>query len=912
MSNQDEEAMAGSNEERRRLALNYLRHRMREAHMRGDGSTVNHLCAVALEHLRKWQREENCALSLEDCWWAVAMSCYWLVDEYMLRYCEECLSKVPAEDEGAQELARILNAVVNLIKEPLSEAPSIQDDLWKAEFHWLTDENQTEGMTLLVFAIELLWRHRLSNMDSSWRDLAANWQAKVSGSVRLAALAEALQNVVGRLAVQEKVLWPGLSGKDPDDWSDEHDRPEVGIYSAWKAWVARDWDTFDRLLKELVPSTSMESVHAVPLWRLHDMARGVKSHPLYRAYWEARGDPQVLGLTRMRERVLAGGYIAFQDIRDRALKNYLAAVWREGSSENRATERFHCVRLAILNQIAALRIWDLASWLHTAKLISEVFLEIASQDDRSGYSAREAIWWTVLSLHLRENDPFLKRAISLLERTDIVFTRTLVQGLILSRPIEYGHAMYVLSELSDAIPEDLLPEVAKWWVKCVQFRNHYIHPLQNKQAFFWGEILLYMTDAASLCKFLHPGMILISQSPGVWDEDKPGMIRAYLIKAPLNQANEIGLSMRHSSRKANRETIAIMRSIFASAARVRHELTEQVAGETSPIQEFSNREHPESRSRGDNEARGLEELKTECRKRIETSTDAVFQRPGNGPFPIMADIYPNGITAVSWEQSDADLVQRLVQAVDHSRATHDEKAQFLLTLAHLIRVGDPHWATSIFSSFCGWLRSAASVSTEVDETSSGPLQILQFHRRGNLTIMSSLADLAREMSRRIPEQVAGPVDAWIEQCVCSAEIRALPSVIHLAITIALSRQESFGYCLVLYVHTMLTKLSCAHGDEDTASALIEVLNEFAFILGLNAGNERVFGAASEGPRALFLQGLGPCLGPVSGSDSPDVRQAVAYTIREWQRSSTIPEEVSGILEALRNDRRMRVRRAASN
>ncbi len=75
MSTKDGAALAGLNEERRRLALNYLRHRIKEAHIRGDGSTVNHLCAVALEHLRKWQSEENCPLSIGDYWWAVAMAC---------------------------------------------------------------------------------------------------------------------------------------------------------------------------------------------------------------------------------------------------------------------------------------------------------------------------------------------------------------------------------------------------------------------------------------------------------------------------------------------------------------------------------------------------------------------------------------------------------------------------------------------------------------------------------------------------------------------------------------------------------------------------------------------------------------------------------------------------------------------
>lgn len=129
---------------------------------------------------------------------------------------------------------------------------------------------------------------------------------------------------------------------------------------------------------------------------------------------------------------------------------------------------------------------------------------------------------------------------------------------------------------------------------------------------------------------------------------------------------------------------------------------------------------------------------------------------------------------------------------------------------------------------------------------------------------------------------------------------------------ALHGQASLGYCLVLHAHTMLTKLSCTPDDEETTSALIEVLSELAFMLGPDAGNEVVWGAANEGPRALFLRGLGPWLRTVVGSDDPDVREAVAYTIREWQRSGTVPEEVSGILEALVGDRRMRVRWEASN
>lgn len=906
MPDENKATGSSSSESGRRLALGYLRHRIREAHIRGDGSTVNHLCAIALEHIRRWQREENSTLSLEDWWWAVAMSCYWLVDQYMLRYCEECLSKVAAEDEGSQELARILNAVVNLIKEPLYEAPSIQEDLWKAEFHWLTGENQTEGLTLLVFAIELLWIHRLSKMDSSWSQLAANWRAKVSGFARLT---EALQNAVGRLTVQEKIVWPGISGQDSEEWRDQNDRLEARIYRAWKAWIARDWDAFDLLLKDLVPSTSMESVHAVPLWRLHDMARGVKTHPLNRAYWEARGDPQVLGLTRMRERVLAGGYIAFQEIRDRALKNYLAEVWREGSSENRATERFHCVRLAMLNQIAALRIWDLASWLHTAKLVSEIFLELASQHDREGYFAREAIWWTVLALHLRENDPFLKRAISLLERTDLVYTGTLVQGLILSRAIEYGHAMYVLSELSDAIPENLLPAVAEWWVKCVQFSNHYIHPLQDRHAFFWGGILPYLDDAESICRILYPGIVALYQAKTAWDKNNSAMIESYLLKAPLDLACEIIVSTHGACQGASQEVVANIRSILTSVTRHRSELANKLSQQTGPILEFASNKHADAKCDHNTQAEFLAELKAGYRRTIEITTDAVFCRSENGPFPGIAAIYPNGLNEVSWEQSDSDLVQRLIQVVDHPRATDDEKAQSLLTLAHLLKAGSLSFAEIIFRPFCTWLQSTP---TGRDLETRGPLQIFQFHRRGNLIIMSSLADLAREMSRRIPEQVTGPIGAWIEQCGRSAEIRALPSMIRLAITMALHGQASLGYCLLLHAHTMLTKLSCTPGDEETTSALIEVLSELTFMLAPDAGNEGVWGAANEGPRALFLCGLGAWLRTVAGSDDPDVRQAVAYTLREWKRSGTVPEEVSGILEALLGDRRMRVRQAASN
>jgi len=157
----------------------------------------------------------------------------------------------------------------------------------------------------------------------------------------------------------------------------------------------------------------------------------------------------------------------------------------------------------------------------------------------------------------------------------------------------------------------------------------------------------------------------------------------------------------------------------------------------------------------------------------------------------------------------------------------------------------------------------------------------------------------------------GPIVAWIEQRISSAETKTLPSVISLAITIALSGQAPFGNRLALAAHAMLTKLSCALDDEDTASALIEVLSELAFRFGPDAGTEGIVGAANEGPKALFLQGLGLWFRSVAGSDAPDVRQAIGYTIREWQRSATMPEELESVLNALRGDRRMRVRRAAS-
>lgn len=303
----------------RKIALDFLKKRAFKAHRRGEGNQVNLFVSLATEHVHTWQIEKRnegseteASVSLADWWWSIVLGLYWLVDNEVLAQLKETLRSSTASSKEEKDLLQVLRALMDLVWEPLAEREDLADILWNSELSWICEGNSEETEVLLGFLIEMLFRRDIVQMKSRWSDLAVHWVAMIEDRHGASRVQQGLERTRMRLSVQAKVVWPGISGRDPENLDTVLSQDELKLYQTWQALLNMEWRSLDSLLIDLTPSLSVETPHKIAAYRLHNTTR------LLRGF---KGDPQSIGVMRSRL------HIGFGLFRSKALREAVEVSW---------------------------------------------------------------------------------------------------------------------------------------------------------------------------------------------------------------------------------------------------------------------------------------------------------------------------------------------------------------------------------------------------------------------------------------------------------------------------------------------------------------------------------------------------------------------------------------------------------
>lgn len=869
---------------RQRQALAYLRDYARAAHREGDGMLVQHLCTVALRSLIDLANAGTLRLSLRETYWAPVLQLYWLHRDYplmLLRH--EIWPKLSARETPENEVRRCVDALLWMVEQPLTNGEPVRAQLSDLTLDWITGHEEIEAAVLLTFLAELLW-HR--NTDGpSWRTFLTEWQQRAPEHLRTL-----LSQTAERLRAQTVIASPESTSSGPEELSDSF-VPEIQtLHRLWLAALRCDFARVEELRESLVPRLSGES------WAEDRAARIIFDfHRATGAGTAVREDPQELGLTR-RLLLTAGvkGH-AVSEARDANFAEEFAEVLRGGVNAHKPGERFHCFRLAMLKELAALREWDYANWVEALDFGSACFLEAAHADPSLGFLAAQGIDLAVQARGFQGRKDLLTRAALLaLDRAPVEARERLVRRLLRVHPLQRYDALTALAEISDAIPEPLMAEVAEW---CVQFVVHDSEKLAKARGStaaplaMWRHILGRVDGTADLCRHLFPAFLKEAANSRTWFGDAVPTLGRFLQHADESNARAILDVLTQTDAPEDVRDFERWRLVY-NALFARPELRD---------------------------ARYLELLRKTAHKPLRAhylrrfdegaSTDAYPSDPALTiwlrELLLKRDFTTNfdGITIgwlalVRWTEAEIALVDQMIGLIDDPRCSCWLISSSLACLAEIVDVADRAVITRVQPALERWLRQSP---TGQNRNQTSPFSVQRNIEPDQNDVDDAVAQLALAILRAGGEGLLPAVQRFVARLPAVPCASAVPSLAALACDVA-SRSDETERSELLATARALCQVAfaLAETEPDWMTACARTLVNLHSVF---EEHPNLFSAE----QFEFLYALLPTSASLS---DPMARATAAELISWFVDHGKADATMEKALETLRNDPRARVRHRA--
>ena len=497
--------------------LRFLAQEAEEAHLAGDGIRVLHLCRVAFEYVERQSGLKTLGtLAIEDVRWCFALALYWAFGDYECLVIHELLKAIPSRDDARCDHT-VLSYVLGLLDNPFSARPTAE--LLAFPQGWLMSRSaERADIALLTLAVELTWTR--DPFGDSWQNVGRTWIDRTEPG---SPVAQSLRELLQRLQYQTYLTlgkWPNGCGA-----GDMPERPPP-LAEAYRLFSECDWKALDCFIREQVPRTRIEDPSYLPLFHLIHWTR----------FLRGGGDSQLLSLSRYELSVSHQPMQVYESLRRRSFLGHSLKLARAQGGGG-AGDRAAIFRLALLSEVSALRAWDLIAWRVAVGEQAQAALELAGyklENRAELLFAQHGVVNSVRALHTDEKDTRFRRAIQLLDTAKGEDRETVVRELLSMHPVEWGDAYTALKLLSDAVPEAMLPDLARWSAE-LEITNLKLQSQHLSRLAFWGDILGYVMQPSELVAILKPALLHTCQIPMAWSEIYATLV-ASLTKGPIEVA----------------------------------------------------------------------------------------------------------------------------------------------------------------------------------------------------------------------------------------------------------------------------------------------------------------------------------------------------------------------------------------
>lgn len=864
-------------------AFDYLRREAIDAHLAGDGMRVLHLCTVALDRIDHLQPSGAPSLNLGDVRWAFFLGLYWMLDEWLTYDVNGALKHLTTDDLSNWDV-KLIRFFLTTLEIPLN-FESV-DDLKIAPTEWLRQRSrESEDVTALTLAVELSWYE--DARSPAWRELASQW---IERCPKPSLLETELRRIVQRLDLQSRFRLDGCLPDDEEVPTDTN-REQRLLIKAWRLVYEAKFAELDAMVSEIVALIPVESPVYPAFFRVLHFSRMRRNSK----------ESQFVSLSRRNYVESRQPALACQLLRDGRFDSSYADLARQDFPDGIRSRRFACFRMAMLNQLHALRSWDIGGWLLGERQRAQALLELCHR----GYTdlAKDGILALRNGLDVPKPGeyPHFDKAIRVLDTLPEEDRTSVVRDVLASPRIALIAARRVLDELSDAIPDVDLPDVAAWYVRLEldEVHSQGMHTHLEK----WGEILWWAENAADLVDILKPALAVKARNPACWDMLHATLASA-IIKGTAHSAQEILSSLldtpwpRHDFNRSRFSILSyVVRRRTEFAERCLAWMKEYAEERQDQFQLFqlrylsSNDEAPKDDPRFRDWIR--ESVVESCRSRLaETS----------GPQHFGTLAYHAMMQTVTWDKPEPDLVNALTDLVDAEHVLYVNKDAPIRCLAVLASAGPKSQAEDIVRAAIRWLDHGIPGRDMGDR---GPLASIQFTGMGEDQAAAPFAHLLDALAERHCDLIGHRLAKWIMIEGVRRPPRLASRTIRTALHLSIGMMKKDEALSIALLGIAEAAAQIAYSTEPTTA-----IDGFRSLVLNDAPHPQLAAWLSSTAGALCIEMWQQRLVEASRLSNPSAREAAAFAIRRWEKSTiTLPASLRMVREQLTNDCRLRVRAA---
>ena len=875
--------------------LNYLRRHALDAHHSGDGMLVIQHSALALRKCASFgQANFELKIDVNEIRWAFILGMYWTVQDWFLYVVSSSLNFISTDNSNKTDYELIVK-IHDLLNEPhsgveitgIEEVPS---DWWVSR-GGNNSPLQEEDSLALTYLIELVWY--ADPETGPWKKLISNWiQQSEQSPINyiLTSLKKRLDFQTGFYNGQAFHVVEDMDSVPIEDPIQEE------LFQGWISFYNCNWKKLELIVQNLQHKISVEHPSYVSLFYLLHLSRFHLKH----------AEDQFLSLPRLHLARSRQPSQLFQHFRESYADSQFLSIATAGFPKNsHAKERFATMRMAMLISLQGLRTWNLGTWRLGIERRANLYLELGTTPDLD--YAMAGILDSVRSHTITDNKtpPNLANCLRLLDALDLDKRISITKIILIAPPIEWRYAYIVLRNLSDAIPIDMLAELAEWSLKVEETAL-----VQNlgKHTFFdvWNNILLIAPNRVKLIERLAPVLRKLITKAGLWESLHRTLIAA-LSYGPPNLAVELSTLL--VSTECNENHFNLFRfSIAYNALNLRPELNDIIMPFLQSFTETPNKiyqrqilkQYQQSLTgkESKNDPAFKKTLKTQIFNRLKVRENLT------GPkIPIGKSNFFELANLISWTRSETDLVDALVNSIESESVLYSDKQDYLALLGVLAKEGPLTQARKIANKALKWLTNDIQGRSIIPNT-GGPLSTANFS--GFNEYEEGLLFLIEQCSLKCPSEVLTPLLEWlplnITTYVPKYAFHILKTEFALISSVA-NKSDQTAAILVGLVETT-TFLSI----NEKANAVIRSFNDI--VLDLRSSEFESFLSNDKFWSRTMLRQWTSRLDFLSKHILPEVRESTALTVKRWINSN-LPktDELYEIKNRLSEDCRLRVRHA---
>ncbi len=878
-------------ESKKRRALEFLRTEAYSAHLEGNGLRVGSLCSSAASQILKIVESGDFDLPVRDILWAFFFKAFWLLSGNELFIIRSKFNKIPVRSDDDKTVAKLFQCYLSHLEQPLEgggHTAGLLDDVCATDFGTTPS---LETRELARHLIELSWFRTVSNWE--WRDTVRRWISSDSHW-----LADSLSGLEERLSVQTRLTNP----------CKEH--PKLHIKFAEEIRKIHPLAEIWLLHLENDRAAVLEKVEKLAALNTSDPFRWLQIAD----YWQTnllpgQQDQNSLGdwFSRRLEMSLSFPLFVFHEKRHSKIIE-LQKTLLQKSSSGAANLRFEIWQLAMLHEIASLRLWDYWMWRDAVQPQSEVFLESSRWDDCNDFVPVAGIDLGVRvgAIGRRDKDRFSRYAQRRLEKIDSKLLGDLFPSIFETYPRHSYYAAEILFDVGDLVPECHWERMAHWAMAYFKQLNEqeqgaggwHLNPFQ-----MFSSIFPLVALNSELWKILTEGMLYLARlSVSVRDSKISGLLRDWLLWAPLEAAQKIAgelclqggdFSFRFFRLKflieVHRAREVLDESMFSNIDKnsdswLEIELAKIVKGDSKNVEQT--------------------QLKARVRKKVLESCIQSVPEDENPNLAIGSVI--GGLEDVElWKRDDQDIVEAIISAINSPNVLR-ERIPGLVNTLQLI-------AASASEELLQYIIPATSelVSNppkgRAHSLGSGPFSTIQFSGVEESEVITDLGWLAFQLVRKLEEEKAYEIFfEWADVAIRVRSPEPLAIAFYGCLVIGRKSTElqkrAFQYCTLLF-----SNLYSLQDSDSRSIALSSALRySESFVWNRNLDPSKT--ADDQNITAdFFLNLFNRYRFSFVNSDDGRIRSATGAVMFKVNLANLLDDEGQKLLSTLRSDNRASVR-----